>query len=190
MGRLPSTSVEPLSSTQQIPRRAPGRHWWYVAEISRQMCAPTCCTSSSSSMQHQPAMRWSQRCCVHSMRLLRELQSEIENCGFLLIDTCNAFNEGNRACMILMVGHEWPSGTCTFNCYRHHLSLFLHNKNSTAYTLHSNARRSPLHVFVRDPPPPTHPGSQKEASLCKTAAASQLPRPTKDGLELKRPHQG
>ena len=44
----------------------------------------------------------------------------------LLIDSHNAFNEGNRKMMAWLARHEWPSGCrMLLNFYRHHSSLVI-----------------------------------------------------------------
>ena len=46
--------------------------------------------------------------------------------GVLLIDTRNAFNEGNRKQIVWAARHIWPSGTrFIFNMYRHHAVLVM-----------------------------------------------------------------
>ena len=47
---------------------------------------------------------------IHVMRLLYEEHRKEEDWGFLLIDTCNRFNEENRTAMLWAVRHKWPSG--------------------------------------------------------------------------------
>ena len=64
---------------------------------------------------------------IHHVRSLWEENSDNEDpWGVLLIDTRNAFNEGNRKLMVWVARHEWPTGArFLFNMYRHHAILIL-----------------------------------------------------------------
>ena len=58
------------------------------------------------------------------MRVIWEDHTQEEDCGFLLIDAHNVFNEENRTDMLWAVRHKWPSGAqFTFNCYLHWATL-------------------------------------------------------------------
>jgi hypothetical protein len=75
---------------------------------------------------------------IHAVDHMWKVHRMEEEWGFLLIDTCNAFNEQNQIAMLWAVRHEWPSGArFTFNCYKHWSSLMIHGNNSTGVVLHS-----------------------------------------------------
>ncbi len=63
---------------------------------------------------------------VHAANLIWQQHAHEEEWGFLLVDACNAFNEGNRMLMLWRVRHRWPSGARhVFNCYRHFAMLII-----------------------------------------------------------------
>ena len=57
---------------------------------------------------------------IHTAREESVKHEEDEDWGFLLVDTRNAFNEGNKTAILWTVRHLWPSGArFVFNYYRH-----------------------------------------------------------------------
>ena len=63
------------------------------------------------------------------------MKEEVEM-GFFLIDARNAFIEGNRTNMLWTVWHLWPTGArFTFNCYRHHLMLYLKSADGCEFEI-------------------------------------------------------
>ena len=54
---------------------------------------------------------------IHALQLLWKHHAQEEDWGFLLIDTCDVFNEENRTATLWVVWHERPSGArFAFNC--------------------------------------------------------------------------
>jgi hypothetical protein len=75
---------------------------------------------------------------IHVMRLLFETHKAEDEWGFLLIDTKNEFNEGNKTTMYWTVHHQWPfSAWFTFNCYWHWLALVVWSAGGTSLFLSS-----------------------------------------------------
>ena len=67
---------------------------------------------------------------IHHIRLLWDAHEDYEGLSILLIDTMNAFNEGNRKMMLGVTRHEWPSRSrFLFNIYRHHTVLLMRGKS-------------------------------------------------------------
>ena len=61
---------------------------------------------------------------IHFMRSLWKMNLEEDTWEFILMDTRNAFNEGNRHMISWVSRHEWPSGCrFIFNICRHHSLL-------------------------------------------------------------------
>jgi hypothetical protein len=68
---------------------------------------------------------------AHAAKLLWQEHSHKEECGFLLVDASNAFNESDMMLMLWTVQHEWPSGAQhVFNCYRHFAILVIRAGNN------------------------------------------------------------
>ena len=74
----------------------------------------------------------------HGVQDIRDKNLTMEDCGLLIVDANNVFNEINRVRMLWAVRHLWPSGgRFVFNCYRHWSSLVFQNGNGTAIFLNS-----------------------------------------------------
>ena len=75
---------------------------------------------------------------VHAVRALWDEHEEDDDWGFLLVDARNAFNEGNRYCLLWTVRHRWTAGArFAFNCYRHWSLLLVRGTEDAASFLHS-----------------------------------------------------
>ena len=76
---------------------------------------------------------------IHVMRVLFEEHQEEEDCGFLLVDARNAFNEENRTSMLWDFRNECRSGAqFIFNCYRHWSTLVVRDiGDGSVHFLHS-----------------------------------------------------
>ena len=63
---------------------------------------------------------------MHTARILFAEKDNEEEWGFLLVDTVNAFNAGNRVVYLWTVRHLWSSGMrFSMNCYRHQALLLV-----------------------------------------------------------------
>ena len=70
---------------------------------------------------------------VHTTRTLFAEKEDKEEWGFLLVDTANEFNAGNRIACLWTVRHRWPSGArFSMNCYRHQSLLLVRADNGYA----------------------------------------------------------
>ena len=75
---------------------------------------------------------------VHGVQAIWDTKPTIEDWGFLLVDTKNAFNEINRTGMLWKVHHLLPyRSRFIFNRYHHWSSIVLLNGNGMASFLHS-----------------------------------------------------
>ena len=75
---------------------------------------------------------------THMVRLLWKYHAQEEDWGFLLIDTCNVFNEENRTAIIWSVQHKWPSDArFAFNWYRHLATLVMRGWDVTGRFIYS-----------------------------------------------------
>ena len=63
---------------------------------------------------------------VHAAQALYAEKEDKEEWGFLLVDTANAFNAGNRITCLWTAPHHWPSGVrFSFNYYSHQALLLV-----------------------------------------------------------------
>jgi hypothetical protein len=65
---------------------------------------------------------------IYAAQVMWESHHMEENCGSLLIDARNAFNEQDRMVMLWNVQYRWPSGArFMFNLYKHWSTLVIRN---------------------------------------------------------------
>ena len=73
---------------------------------------------------------------VHAVNALWDVHQHDDDWGFLLVDTRNAFNEGNRTAFMWTIRHRWPAGVrFTFNCYRHWAQLLVRSVDGDEGTI-------------------------------------------------------
>ena len=86
---------------------------------------------------------------IHSMPLLWQKNYQEEDCGLLLIDAQNLFNEENWKAMLWAVRFDWTSGTqFTFNRYCHWVTLVVLNVDGSGHLLHSKGGRTQGYLLV------------------------------------------
>ena len=51
---------------------------------------------------------------VHGVQYIWDANSTEENCGFVLVDANNTFNNINQIIMSCTVNHLWPSADCFY----------------------------------------------------------------------------
>ena len=89
---------------------------------------------------------------IHGVQALWDENLSTEECGVLLIDANNAFNEINRVGMLWTFRHLWTSRSrFVFNCYRHWSSIVLQNRNGKSSIIYSRevvTQGGPLAMIV------------------------------------------